>query len=777
MSRRLAVLLVLALPPCPLLAQPAPRDAAVQALDRFLTREVADKALPALSIALVEDQRIVWAKGYGFADPEAKRPATADTVYRVGSVSKLFTDIAVMQLVAAGRLDLDAPVTKYLPDFKPLNRYDKAITLRMLMAHRSGLVREPPVGNYFDPSVSDLTRTVRSLNQTELVYEPGTRTKYSNAGIAVVGRVLEEVTGQPFARAVYNRVLDPLHMRHSAFAESPELTQQMARGLMVTYHGRAFPAPTFPLGMAPAGSLFSSANDLARFLMALFAGGHGPGGPVLDAKALEQMFTPQFVPKGEKTGFGLGFHVSELDGRRRVGHGGAIYGFATELAALPDEKLGVVVITSRDIANGVTRRAADAALRLLLAARRGRPLPTIETTEPLAPEEARRLAGRYAADSRGVDLIESAGRLRLLGLRGGPLLEVRKRGPELVVDDVQRFGPKLDVKGDRLTYEGTTFPRVAPKKPAPPPARWQGLIGEYGWDHNVLYIFEKDGKLWCLIEWFEFDPLEEVSADVYMFPATGGLYHGERLVFTRDSKGRATRVEAGGIVFERRRLDGEDGSTFKIRPLHPVEELRRAALKEQPPRELGTFRKPDLVELTALDPTIKLDLRYATDNNFLGKPLYPPNAKAYLQRPAAEALVRVHKKLAAQGYGLLIHDAYRPWYVTKMFWEATPPNQRVFVADPSRGSRHNRGCAVDLTLYDRATGKPVRMVSGYDEFSDRAYPDYPGGTSLERWHRDLLRRAMEADGFTVYEAEWWHFDFQDWRQYPILNESVEARGR
>ncbi|HKD44594.1 MAG TPA: M15 family metallopeptidase [Candidatus Angelobacter sp.] len=209
-------------------------------------------------------------------------------------------------------------------------------------------------------------------------------------------------------------------------------------------------------------------------------------------------------------------------------------------------------------------------------------------------------------------------------------------------------------------------------------------------------------------------------------------------------------------------------STFRITPLRPVAELEKEALAAQPPREAGDFRAPELVELIKLDPAVKLDIRYATTNNFLSTPMYS-EARAFLQRPAAEALVRALHSLKAKGYGLLIHDAYRPWYVTKMFWEATPEDKRIFVADPKEGSKHNRGCAVDLTLYDLKTGAAVKMPSGYDEMSQRAYADYSGGTAEERERRLILRQAMEQEGFTVYPQEWWHFDYKDWRQYPILN--------
>jgi len=212
--------------------------------------------------------------------------------------------------------------------------------------------------------------------------------------------------------------------------------------------------------------------------------------------------------------------------------------------------------------------------------------------------------------------------------------------------------------------------------------------------------------------------------------------------------------------------------SFRVTPARPVAELREKALKLSPPQEPGPFRKPDLVELATLDPGMHLDIRYATSNDFLGTPVYS-QARAFLQRPAADALLRVQKKLKPLGYGLLIHDAYRPWYVTKIFWDATPPEGKIFVADPAQGSRHNRGCAVDLTLYDLASRKPIEMPGTYDEMSPRSFPGYPGGTSLQRWHRDLLRRAMESEGFAVNESEWWHFDYQDWKEYPILNVPFE----
>lgn len=188
-----------------------------------------------------------------------------------------------------------------------------------------------------------------------------------------------------------------------------------------------------------------------------------------------------------------------------------------------------------------------------------------------------------------------------------------------------------------------------------------------------------------------------------------------------------------------------------------------------PPIDPRAKRAPDLVDVASLDPTIELDVRYATANNFVGRPVYPAGTRVWLQRPAAEAVVRAHRRLANHGYGLVLLDGYRPWSVTRLFWEITPPAQRAYVADPAEGSRHNRGCAVDVTLYDLTTGRLVRMPSDYDDFSGRAHPDYEGGTPEERARRELLRLAMENEGFSVYPQEWWHYDCDGWEEWPVMD--------
>ncbi|MBX3420956.1 MAG: serine hydrolase [Pirellulaceae bacterium] len=747
---------------------------AIEKLKSAVRYEIEHKQLPALSISLVDQDRVVWADGFGFQDAEKKVPATADTVYRVGSVSKLFTDIAVLQLVEEGQLDLDAPIQQYLPDFQPQNSYDVAVTLRQLMSHRSGLVRESPVGHYFDPDEPTLAATVASLNKTSLVYQPGTRTKYSNAAIAVVGAILENRLGVSHPDRVQQAILEPLEMHSSSFVVTPTIETKLALGWMRTYDGRRFAAPNFLLGTGPAGNLYSSVLDLSKFTSCLFRDGRTQSGRMLTPDSLQLMMTPILDAAGQPQGFGLGFHVQQLDGYTKIGHGGAVYGYSTQLEALPDRKLGVVAAASLDVANGVVGRLVDYALRLMIATQDGQPLPSYRMTIPMPPERVPDFVGSYRAvdGDQTTKISELHGKVYMQ--RGSYRHELRTAADDgsIITDDEIGFNTRVERQSENLLLVGeTTYERLPDESPADIPDRWRGLIGEYGWDHNVLYILEDAGRLYALIEWFFYYPLKEVSDNRFEFP-NYGLYHGEGLTFTRDKQGKAIEVNAAEVIFARREVGTQEGQAFKIAPLTAIETLRKEAQVAVPPQEFGEFLDTELVELVTLDPTLKLDIRYATNNNFTGAVIYK-QPKAFLQRPAAEATARANAKLKPLGLGLMIHDAYRPWHVTKMFWDATPDDLKHFVANPASGSRHNRGCAVDLTLFELASGKPIPMVAGYDEFSPRSFPQYPGGTSRQRWYRDLLRRTMESEGFTVYEFEWWHFDYRDWKKYRLQNATFE----
>jgi CubicO group peptidase (beta-lactamase class C family)/D-alanyl-D-alanine dipeptidase len=741
--------------------------AAAKALDTYIAAEMKAKGVPGMAIALVDGDQVVWAKGFGVSNPEKKTPASADTQWPLGSISKPITALIALLLASEKKLDFDDPVTKFVPDFHPKNPSGKVITLRHILAHQSGIVREPPVGNYFEPKNATRADLVKSLNDTAIVYEPGTKYHYSNAAVSMLGYILETIEKKPFEQVAQERIFGPLGMTRSTYAYLDPNRTDSAKGEGWTRYGKTYPMPMKDYrAIASAGAAMASVNDVGKLIAALCPGNPSP----IPAEGLKAAYTTQFPEQKAERTFGLGFILGMKDGKRIIGHSGAVNGCVAELDVLPDDKLGVIVFANLDSASMVPHRIAEAALSQALAIRAGEPLPPLESTTPLPIAVAKELAGRFKSEKETIDVWTSGNRAWMVAASGGVLKEIRAAKDGLIVDDQLSYGPKVKLDDTKLTVGDKTYERIAIEKPAPCPERWRGLIGEYGPDENVLFVLEKDGKLHVLIEWFFLYPLEDEVADRFRFPPHG-LYASEPIVFRRNAGGKGTSVNAAAVEFTRRPIDGEDGQTFRIKPYRPVEEVRKEALVAKPPVEMKE-KKADLVDLAMVDPMFKFDIRYASDNNFVGVPFYT-SARAFFQRPAAEALKRASKKLAAQGYGILVHDSYRPWHVTKMFFEVTPPAMRIFVANPQLGSRHNRGCAIDLTLYDLKTGKLAEMVGGYDEFSDRSYPDYLGGTSLARWHRQLLRDAMESENFTVFENEWWHYDFGDWRAYPIGNARFE----
>jgi serine beta-lactamase-like protein LACTB len=465
---------------------------AIELLKDLINKEMGNNHIPSIAIALVEDQQIIWASAFGYPDPDKKIPATVKTKYRIGSVSKLFTDIAIMQKVESGELNIDAPITKYLPSFNPENPYKKEITLRQLMSHRSGLIREPPVGNYFDPTEPTLHETVESLIKTKLVFEPESGIKYSNAAIAVTGYLLEKLENKPFADILRKAVLEPLGMTSSSFVPEKDFSSRLAKGIMWTIDGTEFPAPAFELGEAPAGSMYSTVEDLGLFICVLLNGGKGKLNRILKPETLKEMWAPQFIDVNSKwdNEIGLGFNLkSNYSGRLRVRHGGAIYGFSTELSVLPEDKFGVVVVSSKGSINDVNRNIADSALNMMIAIKENKPLPELK----FANMSNRRL----------IEAIET-----LSGTTG-------KSGSN------DGFG---------------------------------GLTGHYGWDHNILSIYEHEGNLYAHIEYFYIYKLTQINEDVFQF-SKFGLYSHEEVVFLRDASGKAISVSIGGrngVVFKRR---------------------------------------------------------------------------------------------------------------------------------------------------------------------------------------------------------------------------------
>ena len=605
---------------------PALDPAAAAEIDAFVVHEMRQKDLPGLAVALVHDQQIIWSKNYGTTRDRDTVRLTPNTVYRVGAISQIITDIAIEQLAERRRLDLDAPVSRYAPQLRL--GVSARVTLRDLMTHRAGLDREPPAGGTADDHPPSLAAVAASLDSSPPLLTSRS-THPSDAGMALAGYVIEATQHEPFARYVRRTVLAPLGMAHATFARDGDVVAHVARGELWTYDPRTFPAPTFDLGVAPAENLYATVGDLAHLMSAIFADGRDPDARALSPGVVAGLTAAAAASDTARTT--LGFRLTTLDGRPEIEQDGAVGGFSARIAALPADKLGVVVIATIDGANAVTMRVARLALRAARASMHRSPAPPIDTTAPVPAVLAESLAGRYAHGDRAVDFVRSMGHLYLERADGGERADLHVLRDTLVADGRLSYGARIVRLGDStVVIDGDTLRRVAEPEPQPVPGAWRGVIGEYGPDFHTIYVLERHGALQLLADWFVRYPLRPVSADTFAMPGWGA-YANERVVFTRAATAphRALRLTLGGVSYARRVTGPEDGSQFRITPLRPTAELRTEALAATPPHENGTFRAPDLVELVTLDSTIKLDIRYATSNNFMGTPLYA-DARAFM---------------------------------------------------------------------------------------------------------------------------------------------------
>ncbi len=335
----------------PLREQPQFADA-ITVFDLWVEQHIAHRGVPGLSIAVVYDQEIVWSKGYGFADLEQKVPATPTTAYRIGSITKLFTSTAILQLRDAGKLRLDDPVSLYLPWFSVPNPFpdDPEITIRQLLTHTAGLSREGDFPYWTDHIFPTQLELAESVPEQDAINPPETTYHYSNLGMSLLGEIVTEVSGQPWADYVQAKILKPLEMLSSSTAPDEEILQPLAaayliegpdgtRGTMEYYETGA---------IAPAASIVSTVEDLGRFAALQFRDGPAAGNQILKGSTLREMQRVHWVYDSFSGGRGLGFAVTRRDGKTFVGHGGSIGGNVSNLLMVPSEKIAVIVAINAD---------------------------------------------------------------------------------------------------------------------------------------------------------------------------------------------------------------------------------------------------------------------------------------------------------------------------------------------------------------------------------------------------------------------------------------------
>jgi CubicO group peptidase (beta-lactamase class C family) len=509
-----------------------------------------DRALLAgFAAAVVRPDGEQIVEAFGRVDRSRNLPVRCETVYRAGSLSKLFNAAAATMLAHAGRFDLDAPIRQYVPEFDcPAPAGSPAVTARMLLCHRAGVQRESPVGSYFDSGETTLAEAVASLQRRPLLDPPGQRTRYSNIGPSVVGLAIERIAARPFGEQIAEAIFDPLGMETSAFSRSSELDLRQVAGTMrVAGHDGSFEeiaAPRFELATRPSGNLYSSAGDLARFMHALLhapdAAGEGRLGPALLAEMCRDH-------GGE---FGLGFRLARHRGRPSAGHAGAIYGFTSSLVLLPDERCGVAVLTNEDLSTGPVAEIVNALLDELLGE-----TPDFSRT-PVAVH--RRFCGWYESASRWARLHDGA-RTACLLLAGQPLSVYRdRRGTLRARGRTAAPGPVAlergsDNAGPALNWRDERFERAQGVPELPP--GWEHLVGAYGPSFIPILVRSRLGRLYAMIE--NLHECRLAPLDDGTFRLCGGMYADETLHFERNRGEQAGAVVLSGIRLARCDPQGE----------------------------------------------------------------------------------------------------------------------------------------------------------------------------------------------------------------------------
>ncbi len=419
----------------------------------WIESRLAYRDIPSVAAAIVCDDKVVWSRGFGFADRERARPATTLTLYRVASNTKMFTAVAVMQLRDRGKIDLHAPVREYLPWFHIREESaENPVTVWHLLTHSSGLPREAAFPYWSDerfPSVDELRGPLPSQRA---VLPPGTRWKYSNLGLALAGEIVEAAAGMPYSQYVRQHILEPLEMRHTSIDTIDPASELLAVGYSRRLPREArSPAPfSDGRGLTPAFNMTSNVDDLSHFVAMVLGGGSWGGRQILKPASMAEMLRPQWVEAGWRDGWGIGFYLEQEAGRIYAGHRGALRGYRSIVRMCPAERTGFIALVSSD--DGESKVFAQRYSAMVEPALRSAP----DRSDSPEPKRTawERYEGRYRNGWEDYQVMSAEGRLLVIEPNGDdPLSTLMELEPQsdgtFLIDAVSGYGNH----GERARFE------------------------------------------------------------------------------------------------------------------------------------------------------------------------------------------------------------------------------------------------------------------------------------------------------------------------------------
>ena len=670
-------------------------------------RKYAEKHhIPGLTFGLVNEGKLVYADGIGTGNIDKKIAATPHSVYRIASMTKSFAALAIIKLRDAGKLHLDDPVSKYIPEFDSIAALTSdapSITIRNLLTHTAGFPEDNPWGDRqlqrTDHEFIEFLKKGVSMSST-----PGLEFEYANLGFATIGALITRISGEHYEDYIRKNIFGPLGMTHTYWEYSDAPDSLLAQGYRFVNGNWRQEEMLHSGAYGAMGGMLTSIEDFSKYIsFHLSAWPPRSGGDTMTVKrsSLREMQLPGLVssldagarngagkncPTIDSYNFGLGWS-KDCTGKTRVGHSGGLPGFGSNWTILPDYGIGLVSFCN------LTYEAASFLNERIM-----------DTLIHIAKLEPRRLPVSDILQERKLQLLKVLPDWENAQQSG---IFAENFFLDYFVDSLKKEAHQLYTKAGRILKVGEIIP-----------------------ENQLRGTFLLEGRNINILIGFTLSPENPALIQAY---------------FIREISKTETTF-----------------SKYGLRTISDPDEYSKRVAKDS---------SNQLVPLDRFIPGIKLDVRYATSNNLMKQPVYD-TAAAFLLRPAAEALKKVQSELNKMGYGLKIFDGYRPYQVTVRFYETF--HDTVFVASPYTGSRHNRGCAVDLTIINLKTGKELAMPTPYDAFSPKAQTNYAKLPSKVIKNRELFKKVMTENGFDIYPDEWWHFDFGEWRKYPVLDIPFEA---